>query len=99
MLQNSREREAMMRPPVDMMRGGPAEMLRGEAPQSHMNREPPQSMMSRDSGMGMGSRDNNMGNNRDQGMMGNRDPMMRSMSVSNGGSNNSFSSGMSGNGQ
>merc|ERR1719507_2573783 len=90
---NSREREAMMRPPVDMMRGGPAEMLRGEAP--HMSREPPQSMMSRDSGM-MG-RDNNMGN-RDQGMMGNRDPMMRSMSVSNGGSNNSFS-GMGGNGQ
>merc|ERR1719278_1575803 len=55
---NSREREAMMRPPVDMMHGGPAEMLRGEAP--HMSREPPQSMMSRDSGMM--SRDNNMGN-------------------------------------
>merc|ERR1719460_567305 len=90
---NSREREAMMRPPVDMMRGGPAEMLRGEAP--HMSREPPQSMMSRDQGM-MG-RENNMGS-REQGMMGNRDPMMRSMSVSNGGSNNSFS-GMGGNGQ
>merc|ERR1719193_2597723 len=88
---NSREREAMMRPPVDMMRGGPAEMLRGEAP--HMSREPPQSMMSRDSGM-MGR--DNMGN-REQGMMGNRDPMMRSMSVSNGGSNNSFS-GMGGGG-
>merc|ERR1719500_2601848 len=87
---NSREREAMMRPPVDMMRGGPAEMLRGEAP--HMSREPPQSMMSRDQGM-MG-RENNMGS-REQGMMGNRDPMMRSMSVSNGGGNNSFS-GMSG---
>merc|ERR1719500_1301406 len=87
---NSREREAMMRPPVDMMRGGPAEMLRGEAP--HMSREPPQSMMSRDQGM-MG-RENNMGS-REQGMMGNRDPMMRSMSVSNGAGNNSFS-GMSG---
>ena len=90
---NSREREAMMRPPVDMMRGGPAEMLRGEVPP--MNREPPQSMMGRDSGM-MG-RDSNMGG-RDQGMMGNRDPMMRSMSVSNGVGNNSFS-GMGGGGQ
>merc|ERR1719370_2202738 len=90
---NSREREAMMRPPVDMMRGGPAEMLRGEVPQ--LNREPPQSMMGRDSGM-MG-RDSNMGG-RDQGMMGNRDPMMRSMSVSNGVGNNSFS-GMGGGGQ
>merc|ERR1719150_2535584 len=47
-----------MRPPVDMMRGGPAEMLRGEAP--YMSREPPQNMMSRESGM-MG-RESNMGN-------------------------------------
>merc|ERR1719323_3015299 len=61
-----------MRPPVEMMRGGPAEMLRGEVPP--MNREPPQRMM------------------------GNRDPMMRSMSVSNGVGNNSFS-GMGGGGQ